>query len=604
MSDGIPITWTADGSFAINVGRKAVPEISAWPGWRRMPSGVYVGSPYVTTVMFMDIRLPGLNLHWTQEAAEQRDRMLKSAKLAKHELEHDPDALQHLEHTARAPRKHQAQATQAMLHHGWRTLLADDMGLGKTATALWSAFDSRARRLFIVCPVGVKFNWQREIHSTLGDDWVVSVIAGTAKQRATKLAELPAMAEQNRHTAVIINYDLLRYLNDQQRRVLEAFAAEQATLCDECHYLKNEKAQRSKLVKELSARSRAMILMSGTPIRDTSDDLYAQIELLRPGTWRSRTDFEQRYIVKRTIELPGRAPGTVRKQEIIVGTKNNDQLNAIVNTLQIRRLKGEVTDLPPKIYTKPDLDLDENTRKLYNAMKDFARVEMAAIIEEEGEDLSVFHPRARSSIEASMRCEQIAQGFLGGIPDFLIERIGPLLKHAEKIPGRPRELVFPNSSKLRWLIETIESLLKQKSPVLVGSRFNAPMFWLEDHLKLKGINVRFMHGGLTDKQKDEAVTDFQESRIDVLLCQVSIAEGWNATRCQDVILYGRDWSPAINAQFEDRAHRMGQLGTVNVQIPVVRKSVEELVDRKLSAKDADAQQSLRNTSLAELMESL
>ena len=569
-----------------------------------MPNGVYCGTPYVTSVMFMDIKVPGLNLFWTPNAAETRDRLLQSAKLAKQTLERDPDALQHLEHTARAPRRHQAQATQAMFHHGWRTLLADDMGLGKTATALWSAFDSRARRLFIVCPVGVKFNWSREIPMTLGDDWVVSVIAGTAKQRTNLLAEVPALAKQNRHTAVVINYDLLRYLNDKQRTILTDFAAEQATLCDECHYLKNEKSQRSKLVKELSARSRALILMSGTPIRDTSNDLYAQIELLKPGTWRSRTDFENRYIVKRTIELPGRHPGTKRKQEIVVGTKNNDELNAIVNTVQIRRLKGEVTDMPPKVYTKPDLELDDNTRRLYQAMKDFATVEMRAIIEDGGEDLSVFHPRARSSIEASMRCEQIAQGFLGGIPDFLIEKIGPLLKHAEKIPGRPRELVFPKSAKLSWLIETIETLLKQDSPVLVGSRFNAPMFWLMPHLQAKGINVDFMHGGLTDKQKDQAVTNFQEKRIDVLLCQVSIAEGWNATRCQDVIHYGRDWSPAINAQFEDRAHRMGQLGTVNVQIPVIRKSVEVLVDRKLSAKNADAQQSLRNTTLAELMESL
>ena len=603
MSDGIPITWHAGGHFSIDAGRKAVPEISAWPGWRRTPSGVYVGSPYVTTVMFMDIKLPGLNLHWTPEAAAQRDRMLQSARLAKHALEHDPDALQHLEHTARAPRKHQAQATQAMFHHGHRTLLADDMGLGKTSTALWAAFDSRVRRLFIVCPVGVKFNWAREIHQTLGDDWAVSIIAGTAKQRATLLAEVPALAKQNRHSAVIINYDLLRYLNEQQHTAIEAFAAEQATLCDESQYLKNEKAQRSQLVKQLSARSRTMILMSGTPIMDTSNDLYAQIELLRPGTWRSRTDFESRYIVKRTIELPGRAPGSVRKQEIIVGTKNKTELNTIVNTLQIRRMKSEVTDMPPKVFTKPDLELDSHTRRLYNAMKDFARVEMEALIGEEG-DLNIFHPRARSSVEASMRCEQLAQGFLGGIPDFLIEKIGPLLKHAEKIPGRPRELVFPKSAKMHWLIETIETLLKQGSAPIIGSRFNAPMFWLEPHLLSKGIRCTFMHGGLTDKQKDQATLDFQEKRIDVLICQVKIACGWNATRSQDVIEYGRDWSPALNNQFQDRAHRMGQMGTVNVQTPVVRDSVEVLVDKKLSAKDADAEQSLRNVSLSELLKSL
>lgn len=600
MTGGIPITLNAQGHFAIDAGWKAVPAISAWPGWKRTPSGVYVGSPWASTVMFMDITTPGLNLYWTLTAAALRDRLMMQVEGMKNALAYKGPI--NLMQTTRRPRLHQAQAAYAM---GWidnRALLSDDMGLGKTATALWTV--GAAKRVLIVCPVGVKFNWQREITKTLGEEWAVQIIAGTAKQRATLLAEVPAMAEQNQHSAVVINYDLLRYLSDLQLGTLREFADEQATICDESHYLKNESAQRTQLVRYLSQGSGTMLLLSGTPIRDTSADLYSQIELLHPGTWRSRTDFDMRYIVKRIIELPGRHPGSKRKQTIIVGTKNTDELNAIVNTIQIRRLKTDVTDMPPKVYTKPDLELDSTTRKLYDAMKDFARVEMAALIEEQGEDLSVFHPRARSSIEASMRCEQIAQGFLGGIPDFLIEKIGPYLKHAEKIPGRPRELVFPNSTKLRWLIETIETLQKQGSPTLVGSRFNAPMFWLEEHLQIKGINTMFMHGGLTEKQKDKAVTDFQEARIDVLLCQVSIAEGWNATRAQDVIHYGRDWSPAINYQFEDRAHRMGQKGTVNVQIPVVRKSVEVLVDKKLSSKAVDAAQSLRNTTLQELMESL
>jgi SNF2 family DNA or RNA helicase len=71
-----------------------------------------------------------------------------------------------------------------------------------------------------------------------------------------------------------------------------------------------------------------------------------------------------------------------------------------------------------------------------------------------------------------------------------------------------------------------------------------------------------------------------------------------------VLFYGRDWSPAINAQAEDRCHRIGQKGTVNIQTPIVRGTVEVAIDRKLRAKDADAQQALRSMTVHELMEAL
>jgi SNF2 family DNA or RNA helicase len=71
-----------------------------------------------------------------------------------------------------------------------------------------------------------------------------------------------------------------------------------------------------------------------------------------------------------------------------------------------------------------------------------------------------------------------------------------------------------------------------------------------------------------------------------------------------VIFYGRDWSPAINAQAADRPHRIGQTGTVNVQVPIVQKTFEAYLHKKLAAKTADAQQALKSMTIGELMEAL
>jgi SNF2 family DNA or RNA helicase len=268
--------------------------------------------------------------------------------------------------------------------------------------------------------------------------------------------------------------------------------------------------------------------------------------------------------------------------------------------LMIARKKEQVLSLPPKVYTYPELELEDDSLAIYKAMKDLAKLELSLLVKEGVK--SIWDPRARSSIEATMRCEQIAQGFVGGIPEVLLSKVS--LKHAEKIEGRPNELIFPNSAKLVWIRETIDSILCQFGAPIVYSRFNAPMFWLARKLMSEGRRAGVLHGGLSATDKDDLIQGFQEKRIEVLIAQGTMAEGWNATRCQDVIFLGRSWSPAINSQGEDRAHRMGQKGTVNVQIPIVVNTIERMIDRKLTAKGVDAEQALRDTTLEELLEAL
>ncbi len=130
------------------------------------------------------------------------------------------------------------------------------------------------------------------------------------------------------------------------------------------------------------------------------------------------------------------------------------------------------------------------------------------------------------------------------------------------------------------------------------------MFWLAKHFDELGKQCMVLHGGLSSKAKDQTITSFQDGDFDMLLMQVKMAEGFNLPASQDIVFLGRDWSPAINSQAEDRLHRIGQKGTVNVQVPIVRGTFERYLHKKLAAKDADAQQSLKNTTLAELMENL
>lgn len=604
-------------AFSIAVpGKIQVPAINEWPGWKRAPSGSYYAPAWPSSILAMT--KTAHPLQWDAAAAQARDKLLADLNESRLHLRTSDRGFSLLREmpTERQPKLHQRQAVNAMRAMGWRCLLADDMGLGKTSSALWAAHDADCKQILVVCPVSVKFNWQNEIRETLGSKWSTFVIDGTVKQRAQQILEARARLD---HNAIIINYDLLRHLSEDQRLQLGEFVHQGMLLLDESHYLKGRDTERTRHTAKISGRARYVIAMTGTPIRNLADDLYSQVEIVRPGTWTSYRDFAKRHLVIQSVKFGKR---DVQK---IVGVRNLDALNAVMNTLQIKRAKSEVLDLPAKTYTFPELQLDGELLRVYRAMKDFARIQLRDLMQpanvdsltskhgvplEKGNDqapraMTVFDPRARSAVEQAMRCEQIANGFIGGIPQPIMDSIGPdILRLAEKIPGRPNELMFPTAPKVVWMLEAIETVLAQQGAPIMFSRFNAPLIWFQARLARDGVKAGILHGDLSAKEKDDVVLSFQDRRIDVLLSQIKIAEGWNATRCQDVLFLCRDWSPAINSQGEDRAHRMGQKGTVNVQVPIVRNSIELMIHRRLTRKGADADQALRTVTIEELMEAL
>jgi SNF2 family DNA or RNA helicase len=472
---------------------------------------------------------------------------------------------------------------------GYKCLIADDMGLGKTSLALVCFQQSPADRLLVVCPASVKHNWVREVRETLGDVPMVHLIDGTKKKRDKILADILELYDQG--GVAIINYDLLPHLNESSSITLRNWAAGGMVALDESHYIKNKEAGRTKWVLEHLALARFRICLTGTPVRNMIDDLYTQADFCRPGMWTSYSDFCRRYLIQIRITVGNRSFFQPK------GTKNHAELNKLVNTFQIRRLKKDVLDLPPKIRTVTSLELDQPTRRIYKVMRDLALLDLAQL----DQNAPVFQPKAGSATDAALRCEQIAQGFVGGIPDNYLQRVLPLLDgHAERIPGRDKELIFPKSTKLKWTTETIDTILAQGSAPVVFSKYNAPLYWLAGQYQDFGL----LTGDDTSKKRDDIIQAFQNGELAGILCQVKISEGFNLTRGTYAIFLGRDWSPAINGQAEERCYRIGTTGTVNILVPVVKETIEEHIDKRLGLKADEAERALRNLTVGELREIL
>lgn len=582
--------------------------ILRWPGWSRSPAPAELGGRQVSVysapsspVSAACLANTAMAVHWEDDAQRAVEKHLEDLRLVRAALDSPKptNAGALLRTGERTPMRHQVQALEAMQRFSGRWLLADDMGLGKSSSALWAANELATDRILVVCPASVKFNWQKEVRKTLG--WPCYVIDGTPKQRANIFADAIATRGADKQLVVVINYDLLITLNDLHTGMLAGLVHGQALICDESHYLKSRKSQRTKFVMEFFAPAkggaRVRLLLAGTPIRNLVDDLWSQVQICRPGTWNGYWDFAKRHLVMRPMDFGGKR----KVQNHIVGTKDIKGLNAVMNTLQIRRKKEDVLNLPPKIHTYPELTLTGDLLTVYKAMKQLA----VLALEELADADTIWSPQARGAVLQALRCEQIAQGFCGGVPEPLVEKLGKILsRRAKPIPGRPREIIFPDAPKLVWLMEAIETVWGQDGKVVVFSRFNAPLHWLYEHYSGKHKRVGFLHGAITSKQKGNVVEAFQDGKFDLLLCQIKMAEGWNAHIAQDALFLGRDWAPAINHQAEDRLHRIGQKGTVNIQIPIVRNTIERMIHNKLAAKDADAAQALKTVTIKELREAL
>ena len=78
------------------------------------------------------------------------------------------------------------------------------------------------------------------------------------------------------------------------------------------------------------------------------------------------------------------------------------------------------------------------------------------------------------------------------------------------------------------------------------------------------------------------VEDFQKNPnvFAFLLSTRAGGLGVNLTAADTVIFYDNDWNPTIDAQAQDRAHRIGQTKPVSVYRLITQGTVEEKIVRR------------------------
>lgn len=439
--------------------------------------------------------------------------------------------------------KHQEEGI-TFLKQTKRAILADEMGLGKTRQAIVAAGDEEENGTLIVCPASLKINWEREVKMVYPEDEIHTVQAGPEE-------DLPESASW-----YIINYDMLPKYKEQIIRLIGEGKIGTGII-DEAHYIKGRKTIRATTTLDIVSLLDRLYALTGTPIMNRPIELFNLLKAIRHPLGRARTVYAKRYCgayMKTIIKKSGQIIRFFDEG----GATHLEELREFTRGSILRRLKKDVLDLPAKIMSVQITDLSKEARKEYDNAFD-AYVEWISN-----------NPDAGKDIEGIMDARHLVE-----------------LMKLKQVCSR---------AKIERIVQDIRNAVEQGQKVIVFSQFTGTIMALRDELAQSKRGTRYddakepilavtLTGEDDMHQRQKAVDLFQggmngmtfeEGPAKVFIANIKAGGvGITLTAASIVMFADMEWSPSLHDQAEDRAHRIGQQGTVNVYYYIAGETIEE-----------------------------
>lgn len=257
--------------------------------------------------------------------------------------------------------EHQLEMIEFMRAHAEGVALFSHMGTGKTRTVIARLdelfFSKSIRKALVVAPKSILRNWEYEIQDS--SDLTCTILTD-------EHADLSAQIH-------IINYDMVHkhslYLQDSKYDCM---------VLDESTYIKNRVSKRTKAVYAVSKGIKYKIIMTGTPITQSVQDIYSQYLILDGGKTfgTSLAEFRKLYMynVSKTVKFPI----WVDRKSMLPTLK--EKMYSLGITPDASKIK-----LPEKIKKLITVSLSPEQRRVYNDIfeKDIATLDMSKLSAQE-----------------------------------------------------------------------------------------------------------------------------------------------------------------------------------------------------------------------------
>lgn len=411
--------------------------------------------------------------------------------------------------------------------------LFDEQGLGKTKMVIAGLCndlkDKYVDGALIICKKSLLNTWKNEIqlHSYLNS----VVITGNSKLRK-RMFQTSVQFYLINYESVISEDEIIKYLLKSKKM---------AIVLDESHKIKNPSAKITKTIFSLRDYAFKHIIISGTPIANAPEDLWAQFKFLDGGTLLGN-DFEY-FKDKFGVRIHG---GKSEYSE-----KKLTELKEKIISFAIRRTKEFATpNLPKKCFKKIRIEMSPIQNKMYCDLKKELFIE---IVNMQG---NLVIDESNNILKKLMRLNQIASN------PFLID------KSYIETPAKYNEI--------DRLVDEI--IVERQEKVIIWSSFVENIIMLKN--RYKKFNSLAIHGSVNIESRNKIVNRFQnEFEYKILIANPAAAkEGLTLTSANNAIYLDRSFNIVDYLQSQDRIHRISQNRQCNIYLLLARNSIDEYID--------------------------
>ena len=439
---------------------------------------------------------------------------------------------------------HQETGTQ-FLRDRDAAALFDEQGLGKSRQLInaieQNIEDGILDGALIICPNTIKTTWGEEIerYSSLK----YAVFGAGRKARRTAFRSLRAVFYVINYEAVAAELPSLRALLRFKRMAL---------VLDESHRIKTPTARVTRAVHALRHDAAKRYIMSGTPVANKPEDLWAQYFFLDDGTSLGQTfeAFRNRFCTSHG------------------GYTKVDELRDRIAHLALRREKEGTVQLPPKTFTRVAVALAGEQLRMYNEM----RTELALWIRDlSGDEILA---RADNILTRLVRLAQLASN------PALIDR-----QYSE------------TPAKFAALDELLPAYLKEPSEkAILWTSFVENILTLRD--RFAEFHPVCLWGEMDGHSRDAAITAFKrDPNVRLFIANPAAArEGLTLTQARTAIYVDRTFNLVDFLQSQDRIHRLSQNRACQIVLLTANGTIDEFIDFSLSQKQRLARYSQGDTS--------
>jgi SWI/SNF-related matrix-associated actin-dependent regulator of chromatin subfamily A-like protein 1 len=411
--------------------------------------------------------------------------------------------------------------------------LLDEQGLGKSRQLLDAISAAKLAGdidgALIVCPNTIKPTWGEEIERFTDSPYA---LFGAGK-KARRLAFQSLKA-----TFYVINYEAVSAEVASLKALLRFKRI--ALVLDESHRIKTPSARITQAIHALAPLAARRYIMSGTPVANKPEDLWAQYYFLDRGATLGPTfeDFQSQYCLTSG------------------GYTRIDELRERIKDISLRREKEGSVNLPTKTILRIPVILSGRQREMYDEL--------------------------RSTLELWVR-NMTGQQILAQAENILTRLIR--LAQLASNPGLIDSAYKEEPAKFLALDSLLSDYLQEPgSKVIVWTSFVENITTLIR--RYTSLNPVCIHGGMDGAAKQRSVRAFKkDASVRVLIANPAAArEGLTLTEASTAIYVDRTFNLVDFLQSQDRIHRLSQKRPCNILLLMAEGTIDEFVDFSLEQK--------------------